>query len=218
MIWFFRWYYISLYVRQRTITETNSRIKTQHKSLLRIRSYRSCIKFATNSEPSTCFLALCNMTWWFGVFLKKKEKTFFLVRMIEIKNDKQIYHCLNMVYISYLCTHCTLIYLWGSPRGLGGQANIGKTSKGTREHELIFREQGNITVQIRRRKHFDIRNKYMLFTGWEVRIGRNCDGGLEYRPRPYSDHRDLKVFGKFSFTLQPMCVKVAEHSFACGQR
>ena len=39
------------------------------------------------------------------------EKTFFLVRMIEIKNDKQIYHCLNMVQISYLSTHCTLIYL-----------------------------------------------------------------------------------------------------------
>ena len=26
---------------------------------------------------------------------------------------------------------------------------------------------------------------YMLFTGWEVRIGRNCAEGLEYRPRPY---------------------------------
>ena len=24
----------------------------------------------------------------------------------------------------------------------------------------------------------------MLFTGWEVRIGRNCARGLEYRPRP----------------------------------
>ena len=24
----------------------------------------------------------------------------------------------------------------------------------------------------------------MLFTGWEVRIGRNCALGLEYRPRP----------------------------------
>ena len=23
----------------------------------------------------------------------------------------------------------------------------------------------------------------MLFTGWEVRIGRNCARGLEYRPR-----------------------------------
>ena len=27
----------------------------------------------------------------------------------------------------------------------------------------------------------------MLFTGWEVRIGRNCARGLEYRPRPCSD-------------------------------
>ena len=26
-------------------------------------------------------------------------------------------------------------------------------------------------------------NKYMLFTGWEVRIGRNFARGLEYRPR-----------------------------------
>ena len=25
--------------------------------------------------------------------------------------------------------------------------------------------------------------KYMLFTGWEVRIGRNCARGLEYRRR-----------------------------------
>ena len=28
---------------------------------------------------------------------------------------------------------------------------------------------------------------YNLFTGWEVRNGRNCARGLEYRPRPYSD-------------------------------
>ena len=27
----------------------------------------------------------------------------------------------------------------------------------------------------------------MLFTGWEVRIGRNCALGLEYRPRPYAE-------------------------------
>ena len=27
-------------------------------------------------------------------------------------------------------------------------------------------------------------NTCMLFTGWEVRIGRNCARGLEYRPRP----------------------------------
>ena len=25
---------------------------------------------------------------------------------------------------------------------------------------------------------------HMLFTGWEVRTGRNCAQGLEYRPRP----------------------------------
>ena len=25
---------------------------------------------------------------------------------------------------------------------------------------------------------------HMLFTGWKVRIGKNCARGLEYRPRP----------------------------------
>ena len=48
----------------------------------------------------------------------------------------------------------------------------------------------------------------MLFTGWEVRIGRNFARGLEYRPTPCSDYRDLKVSGKFSFTLKPLRVKV----------
>ena len=48
---------------------------------------------------------------------------------------------------------------WGSPNGFGEQGNIGKISKGPREHEPIFREKGNKTVQIRGRKHFDIRNK-----------------------------------------------------------
>ena len=37
--------------------------------------------------------------------------------------------------------------------GFGEQGNIDKISKGTREHELIFREQGNKTLQIRGRKH-----------------------------------------------------------------
>ena len=43
--------------------------------------------------------------------------------------------------------------------GFGEKGNIGKISKGTREHEPIFREQGNKTVQIRGSKHFDIKNK-----------------------------------------------------------
>ena len=59
----------------------------------------------------------------------------------------------------------------------------------------------------------------MLFTGWEVRIGKNCARGLEYRPRPSTDrprpvnnififsYWDLKVSGKFYFSLQPMCVE-----------
>ena len=40
-------------------------------------------------------------------------------------------------------------YTWGSPRDLRGQGNIGKVLKGRREHELVFREQGNTTLQIR---------------------------------------------------------------------
>ena len=73
-------------------------------------------------------------------------------------------------------------------------------------------------------------NKYMLFTGWDVRIGRNCARDLEYRPRAvlrpraqflpirtdlgrwitflFFSYWDLKVSGKFSFNLQPMCVEV----------
>ena len=71
------------------------------------------------------------------------------------------------------------------------------------------------------------RNTYMLFTGWEVRIGRNCARGLEYRAvlRPRAQflpirtnlsrwvtfsffcYWDLKVSGKFYCSLQPMCVK-----------
>ena len=39
-------------------------------------------------------------------------------------------------------------------------------------HMIIFIEYANMN------------NKYMLFTGWEVRIGKNCARGLEYRPRP----------------------------------
>ena len=31
-------------------------------------------------------------------------------------------------------------------------------NKGTREHEPIFRERGNKTVQLSGRKHFDMRN------------------------------------------------------------
>ena len=30
---------------------------------------------------------------------------------------------------------------------------------------------------------------YMLFTGREVRIGKNCARGLEYGPRPYAEGR-----------------------------
>ena len=37
--------------------------------------------------------------------------------------------------------------------GFGEKGNIGKISKGKREHEPIFRKQGNKTLQIRERKH-----------------------------------------------------------------
>ena len=43
--------------------------------------------------------------------------------------------------------------LGGFPRGFGKQGKIGKISKGTREREPIFREQGNKTLQIKGRKH-----------------------------------------------------------------
>ena len=45
-----------------------------------------------------------------------------------------------------------LVYNRGSPRGLGEQGNIGKKSKGTREHEPTFMEQENETVQNYRTK------------------------------------------------------------------
>ena len=74
---------------------------------------------------------------------------------------------------------------------------------------------------------------YMLFTGCEVRIGRNCARGLEYRPRPQAEggtqtegtvspNTDrprpvnnififfllrFKSFRKIYFSLQPMCVE-----------
>ena len=66
----------------------------------------------------------------------------------------------------------------GSPRGFGEQGNIGKISKGTREHEPIFREKGNKTVQIRGRKHFDIINKerrlFLRFYLWSFMYNCPC--------------------------------------------
>ena len=65
---------------------------------------------------------------------------------------------------------------------------------------------------------------YMLFTGWEVHVGKTCARGLEYRPRPLAEGDSqtdrrvnnifnffqlrFKSFRKFSFTLQPKCVEV----------
>ena len=44
----------------------------------------------------------------------------------------------------------------------------------------------------------------MLFTGWEVRIGRNCAGGLEYRP---------KAIGLFCFTLTVFLADLLDSPF-----
>ena len=43
-----------------------------------------------------------------------------------------------------------------------------------------------------------IRNKYMLFTGREVRIGKNCARGLEYGPRPQAEGRTQDQGHSFS--------------------
>ena len=40
--------------------------------------------------------------------------------------------------------------------------------------------------------------KYMLFTGREVRIGKNCDRGLEYGPRPAASGRTQDQGHSFS--------------------
>ena len=101
---------------------------------------------------------------------------------------------------------------------------------------LLFHYSYSFTKYFIGKEHtkLNISNIYMLFTGLEVRIGRNCARRLEYRlrhrPRAVLGPRaqiltirtdlgrwitflffsnwDLKVSGKFSFTLQPMCVKV----------
>ena len=74
----------------------------------------------------------------------------------------------------------------------------------------------------------------MLFTGWEVRIGKDCARGLEYRPRPLAEggtqtegtvspntdrprpmnnififfHLRFKSFRKIILTFQLMCIEV----------
>ena len=41
-------------------------------------------------------------------------------------------------------------------------------------------------------------DKYMLFTGREVRIGKNCARGLEYGPRPQAEGRTQDQGHSFS--------------------
>ena len=38
-------------------------------------------------------------------------------------------------------------------------------------------------------------NIYMLFTGREVRIGKNCALGLEYGPRPQDQGHSFSLYG-----------------------
>ena len=40
--------------------------------------------------------------------------------------------------------------------------------------------------------------KYMLFTGREVRIGKNCARGLEYGPKPQAEGRTRDRGNSFS--------------------
>ena len=67
-----------------------------------------------------------------------------------------------MILKLYLCVFIDCSH---SPPGvLGNKGTLAKYRR-EQEHEPIFWEQGNKTVQIRRRKHFDIRNKECYFRG-----------------------------------------------------
>ena len=46
-------------------------------------------------------------------------------------------------------------------------------------------------------------SKYMLFTGREVRIGKNCARGLEYGPRPQAEGRTQDRGHSFPYTDRP---------------
>ena len=71
-------------------------------------------------------------------------------------------------------------------------------------------------IMYNRMKDYIDKHKYMLFTGWEVHflweklvfqtegiVSPNTD-----RPLIFFSYWDLKVSGKFSFTLQPIYVEV----------
>ena len=61
-----------------------------------------------------------------------------VLTMVKLWKTSVYFH-LNIIY-------CENAFYEGSPRGFGEQGNIGKISKGTREHEPNFREQGNKTT------------------------------------------------------------------------
>ena len=55
-------------------------------------------------------------------------------------------------------------------------------SAGAKPNELIAKQVHMIGF-------FSFIHKYMLFTGREVRMGKNCARGLEYGPRPKAEGR-----------------------------
>ena len=58
--------------------------------------------------------------------------------------------------------------------------------------------KGNFTADLNKfLKHFK-KITYMLFTGREVRIGKNCARGLEYGPRPQAEGRTQDQGHSFS--------------------
>ena len=111
------------------------------------------------------------------------------------------------------------------------QEEMARRPKGIYKAYVIY----PFSIKISQRWHkFTATDTYMLFTGWEVRIGRNCARGLEYRPRSQAEGgtqtegtvshntdrprpvNNIFVFfllryksflGKLYFSLQPMCVE-----------
>ena len=82
--------------------------------------------------------------------------------MIEIKKKKkQIFHCLNMVYINYLSTHCTFIYLLLKILKLLPT----KYKPGQRKHfrKLKFRKV-NLFLRVTEYKCLAIKKKTYFFT------------------------------------------------------
>ena len=88
----------------------------------------------------------------------------------------------------------------GSPRGFGEQGNIGKISKGTREHKPIFGNKGTKFEKITVRKHSDIRNREHLLISrtWEHRAILEGNKGTRTPPgRPFMDGIPFMKMSRF---------------------